>query len=290
MSTAPQIYIFCDGNEKIGFGHIRRSQALASQLLHDGSSVQIMRNAYQPNVLLSLMTAKDSMPKIIIFDTPLDIDEKLNFLAKQGQLTIALDYFGNALPDVNIAVFEHQPVLAKRAAYVGFEYIMIRDEISTLGGGVYKDRSGRVMVMVGGGDALCQAHLAAKTLVQTGCKVNLIQGPYALNLPRCADYEVHTNPSNLPELFAGCDWAVTNGGGSLFEGLYLSKAVHVLPQTMAEDRIARHFDSLGCLLGVGLESLRAYSKNEVNNIASKAGHLVDGLGVQRVSKIVRSWL
>jgi spore coat polysaccharide biosynthesis predicted glycosyltransferase SpsG len=101
---------------------------------------------------------------------------------------------------------------------------------------------------------------------------------------------VCTNPSNLPELFARSDWAVTSGGGSLFEGLCLGKAVHVLPQTAAEERIARHVDSQGGLLGIGLDSLRAYSVNEVIKVAAKGAHLVDGLGAQRVSKIVKLWL
>jgi spore coat polysaccharide biosynthesis predicted glycosyltransferase SpsG len=290
MSVTPRIDILCDGNDKIGFGHIRRSQTLAAQLVRDGMLVRVMGNSAQSSVMLPVKTAEDSVPTITIFDTPLDIDEKLSSLAKQGGLTIALDYFGNALPDVNIAVFAHQVVRAKRVTYVGFEYILIRDEISGLRGNVCSERSGRVMVMLGGADILGQGHLAAQALVQAGFRVTLIQGPYAVSYPRCSNYEVCTNPSNLPELFARCDWAVTSGGGSLFEGLCLGKAVHVLPQTAAEERIARHFDSRGGLLGIGLDSLRAYSVNEVINIAAKGAHLVDGLGAQRVSQIVRSWL
>jgi spore coat polysaccharide biosynthesis predicted glycosyltransferase SpsG len=290
MSGAPRIDILCDGNDKIGFGHIRRSQTLAAQLVRDGVSVRVMGNSAQSSVMFPFKTAEDSVPTLTIFDTPLEIDEKVSTLTKQGNLTIALDYFGNALPDVNIAVFAHQAVRAKRVAYVGFKYILISDEISGLRGNVQSERSGGVIGMVGGGDILGQGHLAAQALVKAGCTVTLIQGPYAVSSPRCSNYDVCTNPSNLPELFARSDWAVTSGGGSLFEGLCLGKAVHVLPQTAAEERIARHVDSQGGLLGIGLDSLRAYSVNEVIKVAAKGAHLVDGLGAQRVSKIVKLWL
>lgn len=290
MGRAPRVDILCDGNDKIGFGHIRRSQTLAAQLMRDGVSVRFMGSSVQSNFMLSVMAKAGRVPTITIFDTPLDIDDEINLRAKQGQLTIALDYFGNSLPDVSIAVFAHQEVRAKRAVYVGFEYILIRDEIFGLRGGAYSERSDRVLVMVGGGDTLGQSHLAAHALAQAGCTVTLIQGPYAISSQRYSNYEVCTNPSNLPELFAGCDWAVTSGGGSLFEGLCLGKAVHVLPQTAAEERIAQYVFSQGGLLGIGLDSLRAYSVNEVVEVAAKGAHLVDGLGAQRVSQVVRSWL
>ncbi len=289
MKAAARVDILCDGNDQIGFGHIRRAQTLAAQLARDGVPVKIIANAASP-AMLPVVTAEDAALTITIFDTPLDIDEKISALTKQGRMTIALDYFGNALPDVNIAVFAHKAVRARRVAYVGFEYILIRDEIYSQRGLTNPAPNGHVMVMVGGGDILGQGHLAAQALVRAGCKVTLIQGPYAASSPRCSSYDVCINPSNLPELFAGCAWAVTSGGGSLFEGLCLGKAVHVLPQTVAEERIAQHVDSRGRILGIGLDSLRAYGANEVINAATRSAYLVDGLGVQRVSKIVRSLL
>jgi spore coat polysaccharide biosynthesis predicted glycosyltransferase SpsG len=290
MSGTPRIDILCDGDEKIGFGHVRRAQALAAQLMRHGMLVRVMGSSLLSSAMLPAVAGDDSAPAITIFDTPLNIDDKMSSCAGKGQLTIALDYFGEALPDVNIAVFAHKTVRAKRLAHVGFEYILIRDEISDLRTPTFSGRTDRVMVMVGGGDVLGQGHLAAHALEQAGCTVTLIQGPYAVIPQQRSDYQVCVNPSNLPELFAGSDWAVTSGGVSLFEGLCLGKAVHVLPQTKAEERIARHVDSQVGLLGIGLESLRAYSVREVVKVAHKGPHLVDGLGAQRVSKIVMSLL
>lgn len=290
MGNPPHVEILCDGNDKVGFGHVRRCQTLAAHLRRDGMLVGMTKRSDQSFMLLPKTSKVDSLPYLTIFDTPLDINEEVSTLTRQGHCIFALDYFGNALPDVNIAVYAHEQVRARRQSYVGFEYILIRDEIARLRGNPQSYRSGRVMVMVGGGDILGQGHLAAQVLVRAGCSVTLIQGPYASGSQMSPDYEVLVNPPNLPELFVGCDWAVTSGGGSLFEGLALAKAVHVLPQTPAEERIARHVYFQGGLLGIGLYSLRKYSVNEVNDVAFKGATMVDGNGAQRILKIVRSWL
>lgn len=290
MNGSPRVDILCDGNDKVGFGHIRRSLTLAAQLEREGAAVRVLGLSEQSRAMLPAMTPDDSEPAITIFDSQLDVGEKIRRLSEQGRLSVALDHFGSVVPDVNIAVYAHQEVRAVRANYVGFEYILIRDEIRLLRGARFSGRASRVMVMVGGGDILGHGHIAARTLAAAGCDVTLVQGPFSVSPDPCPGYAVRTNPSDLPELFAGCDWAVTSGGGSLFEGLCLGKAVHVLPQTDAETRIAQYVDSREGLLGIGLDSLRAYTALEVAEVAEKGGPLVDGLGARRVSEIVRSWL
>jgi spore coat polysaccharide biosynthesis predicted glycosyltransferase SpsG len=290
MNGSPRVDILCDGSDKVGFGHIRRSLTLAAQLELEGATVRLIGLSEQSRSMLPPTTSDDFEPAITIFDSPLDVDERINRLTEQGRLSVALDYFGCAIPDVSIAVFAHQHVRAMRASYVGFEYILIRDEISILRGSPSSGRASRVMVMVGGGDILGHGHVAARTLAAAGCDVTLVQGPFSVNFGQCSSYAVRINPPNLPELFVECDWAVTSGGGSLFEGLCLGKAVHVLPQTVAEMRIAQYVDSRQGLLGIGLDSLRAYSELEVAEVAKKGEPLVDGLGARRVSEIVRSWL
>ena len=290
MNGSPRVDILCDGNDKVGFGHIRRSLTLAAQLEREGAAVRVLGLSEQSRAMLPAMTPDDSEPALTIFDSPLDVGEKIRRLTEQGRLSVALDHFGSVVPDVNIAVYAHQEVRAVRANYVGFEYILIRDEIRLLRGAPFSGRASLVIVMVGGGDILGHGHIAARTLAATGCDVTLVQGPFSVSRNPCPSYAVCTNPPDLPELFAGCDWAVTSGGGSLFEGLCLGKAVHVLPQTDAETRIAQYVDSREGLLGIGLDSLRAYTALEVAEVAEKGGPLVDGLGARRVSEIVRSWL
>lgn len=290
MKGSPRVDILCDGNDKVGFGHIRRSLTLAAQLESEGALVRVIPLSVESRAMLPATTPDAAEPTITIFDSPFDVGENIRRLSDQRRLSIALDYFGSAVPDVNIAVYAHQEVRAVRANFVGFEYILIRDEIRLLRGAQISGRASRVMVMVGGGDILGHGHIAARTLAAAGCNVTLVQGPFSVFVDPCPSFAVRTNPSDLPELFAGCDWAVTSGGGSLFEGLCLGKAIHVLPQTDAEMRIAQYVDSREGLLGIGLASLRPYTVLEVAKVAEKGGHLVDGFGARRVSEIVRSLL
>lgn len=290
MKGSPRVDILCDGNDKVGFGHIRRSLTLAAQLEREGAVVRLIGLSEQSTAMLPPTTFYDSEPAITIFDSPLDVDERIKRLTDQGRLSVALDYFGSAIPDVSIAVYAHRQVRAMRASYVGFEYILIRNEIALLRGSPSSGRAIRVMVMVGGGDILGHGHIAARILAAAGCDVTLVQGPFSVSHGQCSSYAVRINPPDLPELFVGCDWAVTSGGGSLFEGLCLGKAIHVLPQTGAETRIAQYVNSREGLLGIGLDSLRAYTPLEVSEVGERGGRLVDGLGALRVSKIVRSWL
>lgn len=290
MKGPPRVDILCDGNDKVGFGHIRRALTLAAQLERESVAVRVIGLSEQSSALLPPVTTCNSEPAMTIFDSPLDVDRRIMRLTDQGRLSLALDYFGSAIPDVNIAVYAHGQVRAMRASYVGFEYILIRDEISLLRGSPSSGRAIRVVVMVGGGDILGHGHIAARILAETGCDVTLVQGPFSVSARQCSNYAVRITPLDLPELFAGCDWAVTSGGGSLFEGLCLGKAVHVLPQTDAETRIAQYVDSREGLLGIGLDSLRAYSPLEVRDVGERGARLVDGMGAARVSKIVRSWL
>lgn len=290
MTGLHNVDIFCDGNNRIGFGHIRRSLTLASQLEREGINVRLFGLSEASQTIFPTKHSNLFKPSLTIFDTPLNIDAEIKDLSKRGQLSIALDYFGSTPPDVNIVVYPHKEVFSAKAAHVGFQYILIRDEIALLQRTQPSGAATRVIVMVGGGDILGHGHIAARTLAAVGCDVVLVEGPFSGAQKQPQGYRVYKNPPDLPELFAGCDWAVTSGGGSLFEGLCLGKAVHVLPQTEAETRIAEYVALHNGLLGIGLDSLRAYSPSELAEVASNEVRLVDGLGAHRVSKIVRSWL
>jgi spore coat polysaccharide biosynthesis predicted glycosyltransferase SpsG len=290
MKASSRVDILCDGNNKVGFGHIKRSLTLAAQLRLDGVDVRLVGLSEQAKIMLPYAIENTSEPEITIFDSPINIDEKISNFNKIGRFTIALDHFGWATPDVNIAVFEHQRVHALRSSYIGFEFILIREEIIRLRGSSPSGQASRVLVMVGGGDILGHGHIAAQILTSAGCDVTLIQGPFSDSSRQFTDYAILKNPSDLPELFVKCDWAVTSGGGSLFEGLCLGKAVHVLPQTSAESRIAQYVSSHHGILGLGLDSLRPYTPSEVATTGESGACLVDGLGALRISKIVKSCL
>lgn len=287
MSVRPLVEIHCEGNDKVGYGHIRRSSTLAAQLERDGLDVRLLGLSQEARRWLPTPSFAGRSADIQIFDSPYGIDDKLRVVRANRQITVALDWFGDAMPDVNIAVYPHAEVRGTRGVYVGFEYILIREEIAMLHR-VHATQSAKsVLVFIGGGDLLNQGHEAARLLSWHGLDVTLVQGPLATNRSDGEGYRVLINPEDLPQLLEACDWAVTNGGGCMFETMCVGKAAFVLPQTEAEKKLACFAAEQGAVLGIGLDGLHKFDIAELERVAEKGANLVDGGGAARISAIVR---
>lgn len=282
--------IFCDGNDKVGWGHIRRSSALAARLEKDGIGVRLSGLSESARRMLPTPKHPGVPARVVVFDSHSGIDDQVRSAHERGQTTVALDWFGATVPNVNIAVYPHQEVRATRDSYIGFKYILVREEIAVLHRTQSTGRAKRVLVVIGGGDLLGQGPEAARRLSDEGLDVTLVQGPLAKGLDADVGYRVLVNPPELPQLLASCDWAVTNGGGCLFEALCVGKAPFVLPQTNEELTIARFAEEHGAVLGIGLECLRSFQPGEIRAISDRGLDLVDGRGVERVSSIIRGLL
>ncbi len=287
MSERLLAEISCDGDEKIGYGHIRRSLTLMTQLERDGFDVRVKGLSERARRWLPIPKFPGRTTDIQIFDLPCGINEQIQAAQMAGQMTVALDWFGETLPDVNIAVYPHGEVRGLRKVYHGFEYVLIREEVALLRRSPEVHGSKRVVVVLGGGDLLGQGHEAACHLCRQGLEVILVQGPLANKRGSGEGYEVLINPSNLPQLLASTDWVVTNGGGCMFEAMCLGKATVVLPQTETEMRIARFAKDRDALLGIGLDCLHLFQATELEKIAERGFELIDGRGASRVSAIIR---
>jgi len=288
MKGRPLVEILCEGNDRVGYGHIRRSLTLAARLERDGMDVRIQGLSEEASRWLSVPMFAGRSAGIQIFDSPCAIDDRIREAHACGQVSVALDWFGETVPDVNIAVYPHGEVRGTREVHVGFEYILIREEIASFHGASATHGAKRVLVFLGGGDLLNQGHETARQLSRQGLDVTLVQGPLAVNKDAGDGYRVLVNPTDLPQLLAASDWAVTNGGGCLFEAMCMGKAAFVLPQTEAEMKIARFAEERGAVLGIGLGGLREFDCKELGAIAERGANLVDGRGASRVSSIVRN--
>lgn len=288
MNDLPLVEIFCEGNDKVGYGHIRRSITLAAQLKRDGVGVRIFGLSEEAGWMLPTPSPASRSAKVQIFDSPCGIDDKIHAAQACGQIAVTLDWFGEAIPDVNIAVYPHSKVRGIKEVYVGFEYVLIREEIALLHRTPATHSAKRVIVLLGGGDLLNQGHETSHWLSEQGFEVTLVQGPLATNKDTGKGYQVLFNPADMPQLLAASDWTVTNGGGCLFEAMCMGKAAFVLPQTEAEMKIAQFAEAKGAVLGVGLGNLRKFHYSELAIVAESGSNLIDGCGAERVSAIVRS--
>ncbi len=285
-NARPLVEFLCDGNDQIGFGHIRRSLTLATQLIEDGMDVRISGLSPFSCSILPPPEHVGRKASIVVFDSLTGIEPLIRKAKRSGQISVTLDWFGNFDPDVNIVVYPHGEVRASKAIYIGFEYIIIRNEIISLRFKNTNKNSGNVIICIGGGDLLDQSHLAAKKLSAQNIDVTVIQGPFSRKTKNIYGYACLNNPPNFAQLLYDCNWSVTNGGGCLFEALCLGKASYVLPQTKLEKSIAEFALDRGAVLGIGIDNLRGFRQQEIRHTASKGSKLIDGSGVNRISSII----
>lgn len=285
--TKPDVELVCDGGPEIGYGHIRRMLTLADALRRAGVNVQITGVSECAKSFLPLQPLMEASAGVLVLDAPFGLDQRIRDARDAGQRVIALDWFGELEPDIAVVIYPHSSVRARLRSYVGLDFQIIRPEIANAPR--FQEGKG-VVVLLGGGDLLGQGHRAAAQLVQFGLRVSLIQGPLASNCEPSTLYEVLVNPPDLPSRLAGSAWLVTNGGSCMFEALCLGKAIVVLPQTHAENSVAKFVLERGGLLGIGFEALECFDEMEIRNKSQQAVALVDGHGAERVAAIVETLL
>ncbi len=287
MNIMPLIEIFCDGNEQIGYGHIKRSCELASYLEKFGLQVRLTGLSDTAKKLLPVSHHTSEEATIALFDCMEGMDKEILAVKQKGIPVVTLDWFGKETPDVNIVIYPHHEVLAKKEKHIGFEYIIIRNDIASLKPIALVENKKNALVCIGGGDLLGQAHKAANTLTKLGYDVTLVQGPLAKDKSETKEFKVVVNPPNFPQLLKECDIAVTNGGGCLFEALYLGKPTIVLPQTDYEMSIAQYAKQTNALLGIGIENIKLFSHEECISASENGKKLIDGKGLERICSIIK---
>ena len=291
MSEGTLIDIYCDANRKIGFGHVRRSSALAAALQKENIVTRLIGISAEARSFLPMETGLDNKAAIVIFDVPEGIEELIRDTKKMKQVTVTLDWFGDEVPDINIVVYPHSEVKALKATYIGFEYIILRDEILRCKTHKERKNTDNVLVCLGGADLLGQGYEAAVLLNAKGFNVTLVQGPLVTGYSPVSGITVILNPSDFPERLAGCGWAVTNGGGCLFEANYFEKSAYVLPQTEWEIRIAHKINETEGVIGIGLEGLKQITHKPLSlQLTRQIKNFVDGKGSERIVKIIKNLL
>ena len=290
MKEKTVVEIFCDGNPIIGFGHIRRSIALANFLNKQNISVKLSGLSEDATKYLPQSDYINGKTQICVFDSMIGIDSRIAEAKKKGKITVTLDWFGDTVPDINIVVFPHQEVKALKMSYVGFENIIIRDEILSLKPKKQNTGWQNVIVSLGGADLLKQSYQVAELLCKLDYKVTVVQGPLTNPSLTTKSFHVLHNPRNFPEILNSCDWAVTNGAGCLFETLFLGKPTFVLPQTPFEWRITNFVGGKKAILGAGIENVMDFSNEEFEAVSKNGMNLIDGQGLRRIYNIIKELL
>lgn len=278
MTRDLAIEIICDGGPAYGLGHLLRSAALGRVLKQRGHRVRLVVPSGEKIAPLSDAPNDDGEPSLHIIDLPYDAGDFVRNARALGVGVLALDYHGDAAPDLSICLFDDSGVPAEGRRAVGLDYAIIRPEIAEYG---LCPQGDGVLVMIGGGDLRNQGPAAARDLAAKGNHVTLIRGPLCSDRTGEDGYVTLTNPDDLAKRMAGCAWAVSNGGTSMLEFMNLGKAVQVIPQTKQEQRFAEGILARGGLLGVAADTLDIPDEADRRRVGKMAGSLVDGRGLNR---------
>lgn len=279
------IRLVCDGGGPLGLGNLRRSTTLALALKACGHRVRVETASPQAQALLPAEAPADvGTADLILLDIPYAAHHLVAEARSQSLPIAALDYEGDAPPDLTISLWSRgtAPVGGREAA--GLEYAIIRDDVASLA----PARAGSgVLIVMGGGDADGLGERAARQLAEAGQQVTLIDGPLAqptMNLP--PEVVRVRVPEDLARRMAACSWAVTSGGSCMLEMLCLGKPTHVLPRTHFERGFADLVAERGALLGLGLETLRPPVAAQAAVAAETGRRLIDGRGCSRIAALL----
>ena len=121
-----------------------------------------------------------------------------------------------------------------------------------------------------------------------GFKVTIISGP--TNNFKSTRFNTLVNPINFAKILSRSEVIITNGGGTMFESIFLKKITIALPQTAQEMNISKYALNYGSIFGIGLKSINEIDELKIKNFSFPNKDLVDGRGANRIFKIIDNLL
>ena len=282
-----RIGIWFDGGGHFGCGNICRSEELAKELKRRGHEVSNVALSKEARQICSNPVSDRGHADVVLLDVPYPGDQEVRRAHDLGAAVLALDYEGTVAPEAIVSLHDIRERPSAAKFYVGVEFAIIRSEIRAIK--TAETTGEEVLVVLGGGASQELFSKIVRKLPATS--LCLVQGPNAkpLGIVR-KNLRVLQNPPELPQLMGGCRWAVTSGGTTMLEMLYLGKATHVVPRTEEEKKFAHSFANKESLLGIGLQKL-SEPRGEVKKSCERKGPaLIDGHGAERIADIVEELL
>jgi len=287
--------IVCDGDQRTGLGHIKRAQTLAGYVNRQGITCQVVGASASATALLMnepLTTiTHTSAYQVIIFDLPYAASNLVARYAEQANYLVCLDCCSQVPVDLSLFIFLHPYQVVDNAYVSGYQLVMIRDEFfkETITAPLTKHR---VFISIGGADIHHQSLFVAEQLLTQNCQVCVVFGELSEQQLTSAEqmkraqlhaqypdqFQYYCAPDNFATLMNQADWCITNGGGCLFESLYLRKATWVLPQTDAEQRIVDDLTERQLVLGSGLLTLTPPNQAQISHQFQATQGVVEGQG------------
>jgi len=252
------------GSSRYGFGHIRRSFALAIQLRR---SFKVSFYVYSGGALIKGFGLRktvyierpfiDVPCDLILLDLPERLAEKaVQYYrhAKGAIPIIALGYYATSAdrPDaiINLDRISGYDRSLGAKLYSGLEYAIIREKFFRYRRAKlsFNPHAVTVVISLGGADdkylsEKIIASLEKKADSYKNIRFHLIMGPLVnkkrtkiLNRLRGLKLNVHSIPADMEKRMADADIAICNGGTTLLEYAFLGVPAIAIPQTELEKK------------------------------------------------------
>jgi len=309
------------GSKLIGFGHIRRSLTLATEIQKKYSKIKIIffietkKNFYLQKLFKDfkvhwegknsslIEVIKDKEIKIIIID-----EQKNNFSeikkikSSTNIFLVALDYyFKNTLIDLNINLFNHnsKSTQGNKNLFHNLKFGIIRKTFSSNNKKINKIK--KIIISFGGGDKKNNSLKVLKWLninIKDKITIYITKKIYDVNavnlkLLKNLDISYLKKYSSFDKKINECDMMFCGGGTTLLESCYCGIPTIVLPQSKKEEKFAKFFEKKGAIILVSnliMNNLKLrnfyYNKQIKRSMSKIQKKIIDGKGVERITKLI----
>ena len=278
------VEILCEANKAVGYGHLNRSMNLYKYLNSIGIKTTIRGLDNKTTKLLPKVNTTNKLSKLLIVDVKNNTKEILQKARKKNQLTVTFDYFGNYPPDYNIIIFPHKKAYSRIKSFIGLEYTIIKKEFLKSKNRIKKKKLTNIVIVIGGGDKKNISYKLGSLLNKKKLNVTIIYGPLIRKTPKDKNLKIYHNPSNYVDLLKKSDLIISNGGGCMLEAIILNKPVIAIPQSIEEKNLVNFLYKKKHIYNKGITEVKKLSKNTY--IAPNKNKLIDGKGLERISKII----
>jgi UDP-2,4-diacetamido-2,4,6-trideoxy-beta-L-altropyranose hydrolase len=314
------IAILAHGGPDIGYGHLVRTSALATEFLShdwtvtylsrtpdaaadiapDGAGIRTVENMKD---VLSLGVTDDL--DVLLVDTyEVDTDDQQRARASVPQCVLVSDEAETVCCDVLVNGNVYAPNLdydwigEEPEWCLGTDHLLMRESFQERAARdpPWRDPPERALVIMGGSDINNQTPDVMEAFAGYDVDVDVVIGPGFTNRERIetvaretdASFDLIETPEDLPDRMFAADFAVTATGSTVYELLATQTPIIGFPQADNQIPIAEKLEQRGALLRPGDDALRTCIDQLITDeqcrrrLRENGADLVDGNGTQRV--------
>lgn len=315
-----KVAIRADGGHELGYGHLVRTSVLAKELRENSHEVTYVTETPEP--------LEEITEEYFVTESIENEEEFLNFLENQEIDCVVTDHyeigteFQKKIRDsceTYLAISDdtrfkfccdilvNNNIYAEYLEYefsgenpeklLGTDYILLREEFQKVAGESQKmkDEIDSALIMMGGGDPNGFTPELIEILSEYDFRKTVIIGPGFDNKEKTRDiasenqsFELRENPSNVAEIMAESDIAVSATGTSVYELIATETPFIGIPQTANQGPVAESIarENLGIISEEDeLEEKisEIISKDQLRkNIQKNQRNRIDGKGATRI--------